>query len=81
MEYAPQIEELHFRDDNGYEEEPMSAMKSLDKFAVQQSLTNTQDPGDVDGIESGIARIEKGQYNSLFFFLDLSLFVSVKHTK
>ena len=85
MEYAPQIEELHFPDGNGYEEEPMSAMESMDKFEAQHSLTHTQDltepAGDVDGMEPGVTRIEKGQMNPLFFSLGLILFVSVKRVE
>ena len=85
MEYAPQIEELQFPDDNGYEEEPMSAVESPEKFEAQHSLINTQDlteqTEDVDGMEPDMTRIEEGQFNPFFFSLGLILFVLVKRMK
>ena len=67
MEYIPQIEELQFQDDNGYEGERMLAAESLEKFEARDSLMNTQDlierAGGVNGIDPGIAGIELGKFH------------------
>ena len=67
MEYIPQIEELQFKDDNGYEGEYMLAAESLEKFEARDSLMNAQGlierAGEVNGIDPGIARIELGKFH------------------
>ena len=72
MEYIPQIEELQFKDDNGYEGEHMLAAESLEKFETQDSLMNaqglTEPAGEVYGTESGIAKIELGKFHYCSFW-------------